>query len=187
MDIIDYKDYSIFIDRDESCHPRNNDNVLTMAVWHNEYILGDVRPEVSPDKFKKFLLEEFLDDIAEQEVETLWQKNFYSCPLYLYSHGGITISREPFGCAWDSGQIGFMYVSKKDAEKKLDLKPDQNWFEILDKVAANEIRDYDNYLQGNGWVYKIVKQYVPWSESYFDYSKCLEAAKQEVDKNTENV
>jgi hypothetical protein len=31
-------------------------------------------------------------------------------PLYLYDHGGITISCSPFSCPWDSGQVGWIYA-----------------------------------------------------------------------------
>jgi hypothetical protein len=33
--------------------------------------------------------------------------------LYLYDHGGITISTGPFSCPRDSGQVGFIYASHK--------------------------------------------------------------------------
>lgn len=34
-------------------------------------------------------------------------------PLYGYAHGRVALSDSPFACPWDSGQVGFVYVSDK--------------------------------------------------------------------------
>jgi hypothetical protein len=38
-------------------------------------------------------------------------------PLYLYDHSGLSLSTAPFGCRWDSGQIGFIYMTRATADK----------------------------------------------------------------------
>lgn len=37
----------------------------------------------------------------------------YIVPIYMYDHSGTAYSREKFDCKWDSGQIGFAYLTKK--------------------------------------------------------------------------
>jgi hypothetical protein len=38
-------------------------------------------------------------------------------PLYLYDHSGLSLSTAPFDCRWDSGQIGFIYMTRATADK----------------------------------------------------------------------
>lgn len=40
----------------------------------------------------------------------------YVYPIYMLDHSGLIISKSPFGCKWDSGQIGYMYVSKEGSK-----------------------------------------------------------------------
>ena len=37
-------------------------------------------------------------------------KEYIALPVYLYDHGGITISTSPFSCPWDSGFFGIIAV-----------------------------------------------------------------------------
>lgn len=36
-------------------------------------------------------------------------------PVYVYEHGGVMMSTRAFSCPWDSGQSGFIYVTKATA------------------------------------------------------------------------
>lgn len=65
-------------------------------------------------------------------------------PLYLYDHSGITISAGSFGCEWDSGQVGWQYVTDEALQAE--------W--AGDEAAALRYMDatlqtYDDYITGN--------------------------------------
>ena len=71
-------------------------------------------------------------------------------PLYLYDHSGITMSTSPFSCRWDSGQVGFIYVTCERVRKEY------GWKRITkarrDKILTylnGEVQTYDQYLTGD--------------------------------------
>ena len=73
--------------------------------------------------------------------------NIIALPLYLYDHCGITISTAPFACPWDSGQVGWIYVTKSRIREEYGAFSKQ----LLNKVEAvlrSEVETYDQYLQG---------------------------------------
>jgi hypothetical protein len=71
-------------------------------------------------------------------------------PLHLYDHSGITISTGSFGCPWDSGQVGFIYVSKESIKKEYNWKNlSKNRIEKIVDILKSEVKLYDDYLAGN--------------------------------------
>ena len=107
---------------------------------------------------------------------------FRSLPLYLYDHGGITMSTNPFSCPWDDGgQVGWIYASKQkfidetgysEAElfstdskrtpvigERVKVKGRDDWGEVTENVIA---------LDGS-----------PGYMVNFDYNKVLRARKPE--------
>jgi hypothetical protein len=114
--------------------PRNWDNVGTMACWHGRYVLGDEQPEISP--------EEYLADLPEGII---------TLPLYLYDHSGITMNTTGFSCHWDSGKVGFIYVTPETLAKEfIRGVPDD---ETVREHLVGEVKTYDNYLTGE--VYRV--------------------------------
>jgi len=69
--------------------------------------------------------------------------------LYLYDHSGITISTSPFDCNWDSGQIGFIFVSKHKIKKEgIDETK-------VEEYLKREVETYDQYLTGEVYCYEV--------------------------------
>ena len=69
--------------------------------------------------------------------------------LFLYDHSGITISTGRFSCPWDSGQVGWIYITKDKIEKE-GWTPEQ-----ADKYLEGEVEVYDNYLTGEVYGFRI--------------------------------
>lgn len=84
------------------------------------------------------------------------EKNICLLPLYLYDHSGITMNTTGFGCGWDSGQVGFIFIDKATVLKEFGGK-------ILTKklkekaldYLKNEVKTYDQYLTGDVYEYRI--------------------------------
>ena len=69
-------------------------------------------------------------------------------PLYLYDHSGLSMSAGSFGCPWDSGQVGVIWVShERIREEYGDLTSET--IEKARKVLQGEVEVYDLYLRGN--------------------------------------
>ncbi len=133
----EHKGFKIDIWHDnEPFDPREWDNIGTMVCFHNRYSLGDKHEFRDPEHFEEFLIEE--------------KDNIFYLPLYLYDHGGITMKTSPFNCGWDSGQVGYIYMTKKRAEEERLRDPFHN--------LECEVKQYDPYLVGNCYGYTIVDE-----------------------------
>ena len=80
-------------------------------------------------------------------------------PVYVYSHSGATMRTTPFSCPWDSGQSGFVYVSREDALANWGTgKGTRMTKSCKDKALEGceiMVKEYDKYLTGDCWGYVI--------------------------------
>jgi hypothetical protein len=77
-------------------------------------------------------------------------------PLYLFDHSGLNMSTSPFGCLWDSGQVGFIYATRSDILK--EWKVSRLSKKVLAKAAAvleSEVQVYTQYLSGDVYGYVV--------------------------------
>lgn len=127
--------------------PRSWDNLGTMAIFHKRYNFGD---EVS------FSSEEF-DGWKEMEDYINNKLKAVVClPIYMYDHSGITINTQDFSCPWDSGQVGYIYIT----EDKLKDEYGKVTEEVIKKateILKNEVQTMDIYLQGEVYGFSLVK------------------------------
>lgn len=128
---------------DYPLNPRTDwDNLGNMICFHGRYDLGD-NHNLEPEDYYKLKN----------------KKDVIVLPLYLYDHSGITMSTSPFSCRWDSGQVGFIYVTHAEIRKCFGVKRVTK--ELKDKVRGYleaEVETYDQYLIGDIYGYDIVKQ-----------------------------
>lgn len=131
-----YRGFTLNVVRDEHVtNPRDEtDNVTTMVCFHKRYRLGDAH-NYRAEAFKSF------DDVREMLIRAY--DPIVIKPLYLYDHSGITISTKPFNCPWDSGQVGFVLISRSNPAYVNSANREQvNW----DTALECEVLDYDRYL-----------------------------------------
>jgi hypothetical protein len=149
IETIEYKDYKIQLCYDTfPDDPRKTwDNLGFMACFHKKYNLGDEHTFKEP--------QELLDWI-EANKDTI-----YYIPLYVYEHGNITIKTSPFSCRFDSGQIGFIYMTKETAEKEGITEPY--------KALEAEVKTYDAYISGQTYGAMILDQSGEMIDSQFGY------------------
>ena len=131
--VIDHNGYRIEIHYDQygGESPRDWDNAGTMAIYHRNYDFGDKLEFNNTDDLEAYL--------ASGSV--------YALPIYMYDHGGVTISTSPYSCGWDSGQVGYIYMTKEKAKA-----------EGLDNPLAtleNEVSTMDDYLRGEVYGYIV--------------------------------
>jgi len=133
--------YKLEIEHDTNPEsPRTWDNLGTMVCFHKRYDLGDKHDYCSGNY-------DGWDEMKEDIIKT---ENVHTIlPLYLYDHSGITMSTSPFHCPWDSGQVGFIFVSKdKVKEEGMDETK-------VEQYLKGEVETYDQYLTGDVWGYKV--------------------------------
>lgn len=138
----EYRGFTIELVPDEYPHdgPRDWDNLGTMVCWHSRHNLGDSH-NYDPREFgPRFVARKF----GEQSI---------ILPLYLYEHSGLQMSIGSFNDRWDSGQVGFIFVSEdKIKEEYGDLSEEHR--KRARKVLESEVTVYDNFL--SGYVYGYV-------------------------------
>lgn len=76
-------------------------------------------------------------------------------PVYMYDHSGQTISLTDFNDRWDSGICGFIWVEKQKVFTWYPAATETNWKEFAQSAAETEIKLYDQYIQGDVYVYTL--------------------------------
>ena len=175
MSEIKYKGYMIKIERDSDYpSPREDDNLGTMVCFHRRYDLGD-KHDIKPGDFSGW--EQMKDHI---------QKHFKTAvilPLYLYDHSGITMNTTGFSCPWDSGQVGWIYVTKEKVREEYGSCTKKN-LARAEEYLLGEVKMYDHYLTGDVWIYTIEDDRGEDTEScggYYGEESALVDAKAAVD------
>jgi len=110
-----------------------------------------------------------------------------SLPVYAYVHSGVTIrTGEPFGCPWDSGMSGIVYVERDKAlkwfgENAAVMTPERRATTLNN--LRNFVEEYDKWLRGDCYGYIInvngEEQDSCWGFIGYDYAKeeAIERAK----------
>ena len=105
METTQYKGLTIRIEADTDC---------TSPLEYDECVFITYRAGARSCYGNTPLDQEAHEDIARQiEAGTL-----IGLPVYVYQHSGVLIQASegnPFSCPWDSGQSGYVYVTKKTA------------------------------------------------------------------------
>jgi hypothetical protein len=105
---------------------------------------------------------------------------FIALPLYLYDHSGITMNTSGFHCPWDSGQVGWIYVSREDALKEYSRKRMSGKLrDKVEQVLRGEVEVYDQYLRGDvyGYVVKMKDKTEDSCWGFYGMDYCLEEAR----------
>jgi len=125
--------------------PREWDNFTTMICFHKRYNIGD-KHDYKFDNYDSW------QEMKEQ-IESDYKVRLIK-PLYMFDHSGITISTSPFGCQWDSGQIGWVIIDEKQIDYiSGDASGHTN--DNLEAIMDSEVKTYDQYLTGECYGFKI--------------------------------
>lgn len=141
-------EYTIKIYPDDSPEsPREWDNISTIVCFHTRYNLGD-KHDYKSSNYNSWL--EIKNDIIKNEDIAIIS------PLYLLVHSGISISTGDFGDRWDSGQVGWIFVSKETIRKNEKCKKvTKKLLEEYQKYLEGEVEIYDQYLTGDIYGFKV--------------------------------
>jgi hypothetical protein len=163
VEVIEYKGKEIKIYSDfNPQNPRTEwDNLGHMICWHRNYILGDKHDYRNPDEFIESLYNDIdgkdaselydrhTNDRATEIMQKVIDKHYILIPLSLYDHGGITMKTGSFSDPWDSGPVGWIYISIADVKKEYGWKVlTKARRQQVCKYLDGEVKVYDCYLTG---------------------------------------
>ena len=156
------------LSEDSPFSPREDSNLGTMVCWHRRYQLGDQQPKESPSAFFSGVCGAELHPESEWRTddEPKLEKCCLMIPLYLYDHSGLTMNTTGFSCPWDSGQVGYIYVTHRRICEEYGVKRvttkvkdrDGKMVRAIDmaqRVLEAEVTIYDYYLKGEVYMYVV--------------------------------
>ncbi len=104
-------------------------------TWHRRYS--------SPDKHDRS------EPMYQLPPDTIGIK------VWMYDHSGVTYAaadHNPFHCPWDSGQVGWIFISRADARKRLGVK--RLTKKHVDQIRTQLIQEVEVYsMWASGEVY----------------------------------
>jgi hypothetical protein len=105
-------------------------------------------------------------DRINSAVHAVAQERAEILPLYLYDHSGITMSTGSFSCPWDSGQVGWIWMTHKafieetgyptEEERETGVLGEESIAKCRG-MLKNEVEAYDQYIRGDVYGYEIEK------------------------------
>jgi len=122
-----------------------------MVCFHKRYDLGDTQTDYRQEAFESW--DELKAEIIKKE------KPLVIKPLYMYDHSEITISTSDFNDQWDSGQIGWVYITNKTIDVcGTTIKNDETFAQYKERLGEyleGEVNEYDQYLRGDVYLFKL--------------------------------
>ena len=142
--------------------PRGYDNTTCIATWHRRYAIGDLQPRANPHEFLLDLLGEYHPELEnmdqdqenrflDTDLKDILERHPYPGyirPLFMYEHGDTVLSTGPFSCPWDSGWLGWVYITPEKVREHQIRDPEQ-----AERIIQEEIKLTQAY--GNGEVYTV--------------------------------
>lgn len=159
IESFEFKGHTINVICDDNpLNPREEfDNLANMVCFHSKYNIGDGHDYSNPETFFADITDLDTYENTEEEIQNRFSEmeangDIYILPVYLYDHSGTTISTTPFSCPWDSGQVGFIYVTRETLEKEMlaDKTPEE-----IHSYLKNEVVEYNNYMTGDVYGFEI--------------------------------
>lgn len=155
--------YRIEISHDEDSEsPRDWSRFGRIIAWHRRYAITDA-DEVETAKNIMDYIDPDYDDLYPTIEEAL--KGEYDAavvyPLYMYDHSHVGLSIGSFigrahHAEWDSGQVGYVYVTKKDILSEFGITEiTDETLEEVQKIVESELRVYEDWMNGQVFVFAI--------------------------------
>jgi len=156
----EYKNHTIKIQYDEFCdmHPRTDcDNLGSMVMFHKRYNLPN-EGDYNKNDYNSW--GELKKAIIRKEDPAI------ILPVYMYDHSGVALKVGSFQgllpqghTEFDSGQVGFIFISKAKARKEYSWKQiTKTRREQLEKYLTGEVEIYSQFLNGDVFGYTVLNE-----------------------------
>lgn len=168
---------TIHIEQDNDTEsPRTWGRAGHLLAMHRNYNLGDADAYDYLDHEPKYYLGWY-----EIEAE-LERKRMHYAPVYMLDHSGIRLSTKDFNDRWDSGRVGFIFLTREEALEIVGgtkMSPAKN--RTIDEYLRQEIAVLDQYVDNDVWTYRITDSEgneLDACSGMYGYDYCEETANQ---------
>jgi hypothetical protein len=140
-------------------NPREWDQLGIIAGFHRRYNIGDSDPGVLLDGGT--ISANDYDGWDEMEADLRQRGALCIMPLFLYDHGGTSLSISGFAgraqhADWDSGRVGFTFTTRKRMGEFLgETRLTSKTRERVENALKGEVKEYDQYMTGDVYGYII--------------------------------
>lgn len=151
----------------DPCNPREEwDNLGTLTGTSGRHTFADkghggykwTRDETLAHIIRECGGDSSLSDDADEtadHLETLAESLAVILPVFRFEHSGVAYSVRPFGCPWDSGQVGYIFVSlAKVAAEYGNTSPET--LETVRRVLTSEVETFSAYAAGEVFAVDIL-------------------------------
>ncbi|TNE94802.1 MAG: hypothetical protein EP337_00050 [Rhodobacteraceae bacterium] len=137
--------------------PREWSNLGRLICWHRRYRLGDSHPFDSPEAFLRDLAGvSDQSDLSMDQLRERAERKAVLLPVFLYDHSGLAMNTIGFHCPWDSGQVGYVYVTLEAVRQEFGAKRVTKALRSkAEDILCGEIVTYDAYLGDRAYGYVI--------------------------------
>lgn len=153
-----YQGHTIKIYHDTDAEsPRQWSNLGTLICWHRRYRLGDSHQFDGPEAFLRDRAGvSDQSDLSMDQLRGRAESKSVLLPVFLYDHSGLAMNTIGFHCPWDSGQVGYVYVTLEAVRTEFGVKRVTKALrEKAEDILRGEIVTYDAYLGGRVYGYVI--------------------------------
>lgn len=111
------------------------------------------------DMNSNWLAETILDEMRTDDLLELAGQKAEVRALFLYDHSIQSISMRSFvgraqHAEWDSGQVGYVYVTHEDIKKEYGDVSTAN-IEKAERLLESEVETYDHYIRGECYGFQL--------------------------------
>jgi hypothetical protein len=159
----------------ESESPREDENLGTFYTWQSRYNSPDKHNFSEPSDFLRDLAYDFMNNTdnlhsrTDESLLNLIKKHAVILPVYKYEHGGIAYKTSPFSCPWDSGQVGWIYITKKQIRKQFGVKAvTKKYREQAENALKAEVSCYSDWANGNVYRFSLEEKVLLPEEETFE-------------------
>ncbi len=166
----EYKGYEIKISQDTDAEdPIEYMDHLKIVAFHSRYNIGHEHDFSDPEDLDK--------EIKETRALEL--------PVYMFDHGDISLSTGPFGCPWDSGQVGKVYMERDTILREFGVK--RITAKVRDRVYSmmeSAISCYSKWISGEFCSFAVTDaegEFVDGCSGFDDMDYAIKEAKSAID------
>jgi hypothetical protein len=130
-----------------------------IVIWHDIYVESP-REWISDSKFHTWHRSYASPD--EHNIKDPMYaipRDTIVLPVWMYDHSGCCYAAadsNPFHCPWDSGQVGWIFISRADARARLGVKRlTQKHIDKIRDQLISEVKIFSEYVNGEVYGFTV--------------------------------
>ena len=143
--------------------PREYQDLTVLELYHRRYDLCNESKHTTDD----FSSWSDLNNLINKE-----NKIAVILAVHMYDHSGTAFSTTPFDCKFDSGTVGFIYITKEKVQELYGKKNlTKNLIEKATDFLNAEIKEYTSWCNGETYTYSVYNNKFEQKEEL--YADCI--------------